>query len=99
MFFFLFFATWFQGPFLKLYSSYIRDFSGQIALLDECVNKYPRFAKTLREFEAGPRCKNLSLKDYLLKPVQRLPQYRLLLTSYLKELVADPPGGDYHNPH
>lgn len=32
-------------------------------------------------FKASPRCANLALKHYLLKPVQRIPQYRLLLTG------------------
>ena len=75
-----------KGPFLKLYSAYIRDFQSQSALLDECVQKYPRFGKTLKEFEISERCKCLSLKHYMLKPVQRLPQYRLLLDVYLRHL-------------
>ena len=59
-----------KGPFLKLYSAYIRDFQSQSALLDECVQKYPRFGKVLKQFEQSERCKNLSLKHYMLKPVQ-----------------------------
>lgn len=31
--------------------------------------------------QMSPRCANLALKHYLLKPVQRIPQYRLLLTG------------------
>ena len=73
-----------KGPFLKLYSAYIRDFQAQTLLLEECIQKYSRFAKTLRQFEATERCKSLSLKHYMLKPIQRLPQYRLLLDQYLK---------------
>ena len=76
-----------KGPFLKLYSAYIRDFQSQSALLDECVQKFPRFGKTLKEFEMSERCKCLSLKHYMLKPVQRLPQYRLLLDVYLHHLT------------
>lgn len=59
-----------KGPFLKLYSSYIRDFQSQSALLEECVQKYPRFGKFLKQFESSARCKSLSLKHYMLKPVQ-----------------------------
>lgn len=43
----------------------------------------------VREFEASPRCANLALKHYLLKPIQRIPQYQLLLTDYLKNLSED----------
>ncbi|ETE62339.1 FYVE, RhoGEF and PH domain-containing protein 6 [Ophiophagus hannah] len=53
-----------------------------IALLDEHCKKNPGFAAVVREFEMSPRCANLALKHYLLKPVQRIPQYRLLLTVY-----------------
>ena len=35
--------------------------------------------------QASPRCANLALKHYLLKPVQRIPQYQLLLTGTSKE--------------
>lgn len=84
-----------KGPFLKLYSAYIRDFQAQSALLEECVNKYPRFGRTLKQFEMSERCKGLSLKHYMLKPVQRLPQYRLLLEVYLRHLNETSP--DYND--
>ncbi|TNN42431.1 FYVE, RhoGEF and PH domain-containing protein 6 [Liparis tanakae] len=35
------------------------------------------------------QCASLALKHYLLKPVQRIPQYQLLLTDYLKNLPED----------
>ena len=78
-----------KGPFLKLYSAYIRDYSSQVALLDECIERHPAFGKTLKLFEMSDRCKKLSLKHYMLKPVQRLPQYRLLLDNYLNNLEED----------
>lgn len=31
--------------------------------------------------QTSPRCASLALKHYLLKPVQRIPQYQLLLTG------------------
>ena len=38
--------------------------------------------------QMSPRCANLALKHYLLKPVQRIPQYRLLLTGGLPNLTS-----------
>lgn len=35
--------------------------------------------------QASPLCANLALKHYLLKPVQRIPQYQLLLTGTATE--------------
>uniref|UniRef100_A0AAY4DTB3 FYVE, RhoGEF and PH domain containing 6 n=1 Tax=Denticeps clupeoides TaxID=299321 RepID=A0AAY4DTB3_9TELE len=70
-----------KGPYLKMYSTYIREFDRNVALLDEQCRKNPSFTAVLREFEMSPRCANLALKHYLLKPVQRIPQYQLLLTG------------------
>ncbi|KAG5830411.1 hypothetical protein ANANG_G00310330 [Anguilla anguilla] len=85
-----------KGPYLKMYSTYIREFDGNVALLDEQCRKNPGFAAAVRDLPAGPfracmspRCANLALKHYLLKPVQRIPQYQLLLTDYLKKLPED----------
>ncbi|XP_043943122.1 FYVE, RhoGEF and PH domain-containing protein 6 [Protopterus annectens] len=78
-----------KGPYLKMYSTYIKEFAKNVALLDEQCKKNPGFAAVVREFEMSPRCANLALKHYLLKPVQRIPQYRLLLTDYLKNLKED----------
>ncbi|XP_027867572.1 FYVE, RhoGEF and PH domain-containing protein 6 isoform X3 [Xiphophorus couchianus] len=78
-----------KGPYLKMYSTYIRQFDNNVALLDEQCRKNPALAAVVREFEMSPRCANLALKHYLLKPVQRIPQYQLLLTDYLKNLPED----------
>lgn len=83
-----------KGPFLKLYTSYIQNFESQCIYFDECCQKYPRFAKVVKEFEATPRCQKLSLKHYMLKPVQRIPQYRLLLEDYLHHLSPFSPDLD-----
>ncbi|XP_073940247.1 FYVE, RhoGEF and PH domain-containing protein 6 isoform X2 [Castor canadensis] len=84
-----------KGPYLKMYSTYIKEFDKNIALLDEQCRKNSGFAAVVREFEMSPRCANLALRHYLLKPVQRIPQYRLLLTDYLKNLLED--SGDYRD--
>ncbi|XP_005374540.1 PREDICTED: FYVE, RhoGEF and PH domain-containing protein 6 isoform X2 [Chinchilla lanigera] len=84
-----------KGPYLKMYSTYIKEFDKNIALLDEQCKKNSGFAAVVREFEMSPRCANLALKHYLLKLVQRIPQYRLLLTDYLKNLLED--SADYRD--
>ena len=78
-----------KGPFLKHYSTYVRDFEKIMHRLDHCCHKYSAFARTVREFEATERCQKLGLKHYMLKPVQRMPQYRLLLEDYLKTLTEE----------
>ncbi|CAL8261330.1 unnamed protein product [Merluccius merluccius] len=78
-----------KGPYLKMYSTYIREFDKNVALLEEQSKRNPAFGAVVRGFEASPRCANLALRHYLLKPVQRIPQYQLLLTDYLKHLPPD----------
>uniref|UniRef100_A0A8C8SWY2 FYVE, RhoGEF and PH domain containing 6 n=1 Tax=Pelusios castaneus TaxID=367368 RepID=A0A8C8SWY2_9SAUR len=78
-----------KGPYLKMYSTYIKEFDKNVALLDEQCKKNPSFAAVVKDFETSPRCASLALKHYLLKPVQRIPQYRLLLTDYLKNLLEE----------
>jgi hypothetical protein len=86
-----------KGPFLKLYTSYIQNFESQCMYLEECCQKYPKFGKVVKEFEGSPRCQKLSLKHYMLKPVQRIPQYRLLLEDYLCHLSQTAPDWDDTN--
>ena len=73
-----------KGPFLRLYATYLSDFEVTTNLFEECCSKFPAFGSIVREFESLPRCGNLKLKMHMLKPVQRLPQYKLLLEDYLK---------------
>ncbi|KAL3853312.1 hypothetical protein ACJMK2_016861, partial [Sinanodonta woodiana] len=40
-----------KGPFLKLYSSYIRDFENMTSTLDDAIKRYPHFEEVVREFE------------------------------------------------
>ncbi|CAL8376028.1 unnamed protein product [Arctogadus glacialis] len=82
-----------KGPYLKMYSTYIREFDKNVALLEEQSKRNSPFGAVVRAFEASPRCANLALRHYLLKPVQRIPQYQLLLTDYLKHLP--PASADY----
>ncbi|NXH21789.1 FGD6 protein, partial [Bucco capensis] len=84
-----------KGPYLKMYSTYIKEFDRNVALLDEQCKKNAGFASVVRDFEMSPRCASLALKHYLLKPVQRIPQYRLLLTDYLKNLLEE--SADYRD--
>ncbi|CAL8358922.1 unnamed protein product [Lota lota] len=84
-----------KGPYLKMYSTYIREFDKNVGLLEEQSKRNSAFGAVVRAFEASPRCANLALRHYLLKPVQRIPQYQLLLTDYLKHLP--PASADYKN--
>ena len=78
-----------KGPYLQLYKVYITDFKTIDKQFDECCQKYPEFDKLVKEFESLPKCKNLKIKHFMLKPIQRLPQYKLLFNDYLKHLDVE----------
>ncbi|CAG5120814.1 unnamed protein product, partial [Candidula unifasciata] len=80
-----------KGPFLKLYTSYIRNFENATTALEEACKRNSAFAAAVKEFEMSSRCARLALKHYMLKPIQRIPQYKLLLQDYLKHLAQDSP--------
>ena len=48
----------------------------------------------MQEFENFPQCRNLKMSHYFLKPIQRLPQYKLLLEDYLRNLNTNSPDYD-----
>lgn len=58
-------------------------------MLDVLQREFPHFTEVLHAFQDSDRCRKLEIKSYLLKPIQRLPQYRLMLSSYLKHLTPD----------
>ena len=86
-----------KGPFLKLFYSYIREYENQCKLLEESVNKYPLFGKAVKEFELSERCASLQITQHMLKPVQRITQYQLLLKEYIKNLTEESP--DFEDAH
>ncbi|XP_013793005.1 FYVE, RhoGEF and PH domain-containing protein 6-like [Limulus polyphemus] len=65
------------------------DFKSMVDILEESKTKYPVFQHLVRDFEALPRCKGLSLNHFMLRPIQRIPQYRLFLERYLKYLPQE----------
>ncbi|KAL8221699.1 UNVERIFIED_CONTAM: FYVE, RhoGEF and PH domain-containing protein 6 [Gekko kuhli] len=42
-----------KGPYLKMYSTYIKEFDKNVALLDEQCKKNPSFAAVVRDFEGA----------------------------------------------
>lgn len=77
------------GPFLKHYSTYIREFESIQQQFSDNMKKYPQFGDKVKEFESSERCQRLTIQHHLLKPIQRIPQYRLLLQQYLHHLKPD----------
>lgn len=50
-------------------------------MLIEAERRFPTFKETLDRFQTSEKCRKLRVFDYLLKPIQRLQQYRLMLMT------------------
>ncbi|XP_037239111.1 FYVE, RhoGEF and PH domain-containing protein 5 isoform X2 [Falco rusticolus] len=73
---------------LNHHTAYIMQFDKNLALLDETCLKYSQLATIIQEFENSDGSPQ-SVKHQLLKVVQRVFQYRVLLTDYLNNLCPD----------
>ncbi|XP_054693921.1 FYVE, RhoGEF and PH domain-containing protein 5 isoform X2 [Grus americana] len=73
---------------LNHHTAYIMQFDRNLALLDENCLKYSQLATIIQEFESSGGSPQ-SVKHLLLKVVQRVFQYRVLLTDYLNNLCPD----------
>ncbi|NXK24461.1 FGD5 protein, partial [Arenaria interpres] len=74
---------------LNHHTAYIMQFDRNLALLDETCLKYSQLATIIQEFEQSSGGGPQSVKHQLLKVVQRVFQYRVLLTDYLNNLCPD----------
>ena len=75
-----------KGPYLKLFADYVRDYDKNIPLFQELLKNYPEFKEAVKLFEEYECCQNLSVTSFFIKPVQRIPQYQMLMKEYLKQL-------------
>ncbi|NXS30137.1 FGD5 protein, partial [Pomatostomus ruficeps] len=74
---------------LNHHTAYIMQFDRNLALLDEVCLKYSQLATMIQEFEQSSADSPYSVKHHLLKVVQRVFQYRVMLTDYLNNLCPD----------
>ncbi|XP_043934547.1 FYVE, RhoGEF and PH domain-containing protein 5 isoform X2 [Protopterus annectens] len=73
----------------NVYKEYIAQYDSNEALFDTCCLKSPHLRRVIHQFERRPGCRKMNIKHLLMKVVQRVLQYRLLLTDYLNNLCPD----------
>ncbi|NXJ07325.1 FGD5 protein, partial [Odontophorus gujanensis] len=74
---------------LNHHTTYITHFDKNLALLDETCLKYSQLATVIQEFEKSCGGSPQNVKHQLLKVVQRVFQYHVMLTDYLNNLCPD----------
>ncbi|KAF2072068.1 hypothetical protein CYY_006610 [Polysphondylium violaceum] len=71
------------SQFLKIYSQYSRNYSEAMNALNEC-KKQSKFKSYLEKVKHDrPEIGLRGLEDYLIRPVQRIPRYSLLLKDMI----------------
>jgi len=73
--------------FLKIYTIYCNGYNKSLEVLTRCEKDNPVFAVFLKTTEQKTECNGLRLRDFLIKPIQRLCKYPLLF----KELLSVTP--------
>jgi len=73
--------------FLKMYTLYCNGYKKSLEILTKCEKDNSAFPHFVKAIEQKPECNGLHLRDYLIKPIQRLCKYPLLF----KELLSVTP--------
>ncbi|KAI1715353.1 rhoGEF domain-containing protein [Ditylenchus destructor] len=77
----------------KVYPPYINSYDESLQTLELCDVTRPKFHTFLKMAESRTECQKNSLKDMLIRPVQRIPSVLLLLQELLKR--TDKSNDDY----
>ncbi|KAI9007250.1 Dbl homology domain-containing protein [Gaertneriomyces semiglobifer] len=78
-----------MAPFLKMYSSYVKNFNSALSTVEDLTAKVPAFADFVAK--KNKVCHGLNLQSYLILPVQRIPRYKLLLEDLMKHTDVEHP--------
>ncbi|KAJ3157753.1 hypothetical protein HDU89_000131 [Geranomyces variabilis] len=79
------------APYLKMYSSYVKNFNNALTLVTENMARVPAFAQFIARQNADAELKGLPLQSFLILPVQRIPRYKMLLEDLLKQTDQEHP--------
>ncbi|EEZ99641.1 rho guanine nucleotide exchange factor 39 [Tribolium castaneum] len=82
------------APFFKCYSFYASGFRNSLDILQNCHRDNQKFGKFLEMQETRPEVQS-KLSALLIAPIQRVPRYKLLLSSLLK--LTNPSDHDYQS--
>ncbi|KYR02602.1 pleckstrin (PH) domain-containing protein [Tieghemostelium lacteum] len=78
---------WNQQSTIYEYRHYINGFNKAMESVHENRAKVPRFKEFLDKCQFSDQCKSETIDSYLIRPIQRLPRYILLLTDLLAHTV------------
>ncbi|XP_058515812.1 rho guanine nucleotide exchange factor 10 isoform X2 [Ochotona princeps] len=85
----VFVASFSKSMVLDAYSEYVNNFSTAVAILKKTCATKPAFLEFLKSQESGPD--RVTLYSLMMKPIQRFPQFILLLQDMLKNTAKGHP--------
>jgi len=77
------------AEYFKMYKVYCANQQTSITTVDMLMKKNQQFKRNLEVCHSDPRCKGLFLQSFLIKPIQRVCKYPLLL----REMIRHTPEG------
>ena len=80
-----------MAEYLKVYSIYCSNQDTALRLVEEQEKKLPKFAKWLKVSQKRFLSRGLDLRDFLIKPTQRICKYPLFLRELIGNLPTDSP--------
>jgi hypothetical protein len=67
------------ADYFKMYKVFCANQSTSLSTVETCAKKNPTFKKNMDICHSDPRCRGLFLQSFLIKPIQRVCKYPLLL--------------------
>ncbi|KNE62188.1 hypothetical protein AMAG_07432 [Allomyces macrogynus ATCC 38327] len=75
--------------YFKCYSIYGNNYPEALAFLDTLTSARPAVAKFLAKTASRPACGGMNLASFLLKPIQRLCKYPIMIKEILRSTSTD----------
>lgn len=74
---------------LRIYAQYAQMFEMVSSILNDLRASNEKFVQELARLQNDPKSKNQMIDSYLVMPIQRIPQYTLLLKELVSNLDVD----------
>ena len=78
-----------MAEYLKVYSIYCSNQDSSLKVVEEMESKVPRFKRWMKDNQSKFLSRGLDLRDFLIKPTQRICKYPLFLRELIDNSPAD----------
>src|SRR3990167_2876140 len=79
-----------KADYFKMYKVYCANQTNSLQTVEVLMKKNPQFKKNLDICHRDPSCKGLFLQSFLIKPIQRVCKYPLLLRVFISPSLPLP---------